>query len=56
MDLQDALFALTENPATALGLRDKGVIRAGSDADLTVIDSDCHVVKTFVAGKLVFQK
>jgi N-acetylglucosamine-6-phosphate deacetylase len=56
VDFQDALFALTENPATALGLRDKGVIRAGADADLTVIDSDCHVVKTFVAGKLVFQR
>ena len=56
VDLQDAILALTENPAKALGLRDKGVIQAGSDADLTVIDSNCHVVKTFVAGKLVFQR
>jgi N-acetylglucosamine-6-phosphate deacetylase len=56
VDFQDAISALTENPATALGLHDKGVIRAGADADLTVIDSDFHVVKTLVAGKLVFQR
>jgi N-acetylglucosamine-6-phosphate deacetylase len=54
--VQDALLALTENPATALRLHDKGVIRPGADADLTMMDSNFHVMKTFVAGKLVFQR
>jgi N-acetylglucosamine-6-phosphate deacetylase len=53
---QDALLALTENPATVLGLRGKGVIRSGADADLTIMDSDFHVMKTLVAGKLVFER
>jgi N-acetylglucosamine-6-phosphate deacetylase len=56
VSLQTALLSLTQNPATALGLHGKGVIKAGCDADLTVIDADFHVMKTFVAGKLVFQR
>jgi N-acetylglucosamine-6-phosphate deacetylase len=54
--IQDALLALTENPARALGLHAKGVIESGADADLAVFDEDFHVMKTFVAGKLVFER
>jgi N-acetylglucosamine-6-phosphate deacetylase len=56
VSVQTALLALTENPAKALGLHGKGVIQAGADADLTVIDSDFHVMKTYVGGKMVFQR
>jgi N-acetylglucosamine-6-phosphate deacetylase len=54
--IQDALLALTENPAQALGLHAKGVIATGADADLAVFDEDFHIMKTFVAGKLVFER
>jgi len=54
--IQDALYSLTENPAKVLGLHDKGVIRSGADADLTVMDANFRVMKTFVAGKLVFAR
>src|SRR5262245_5783211 len=54
--LQDALRALTHNPATALGLRGKGVLEVGADADITVLDASLRVMKTFVGGKLVFER
>ena len=54
--LENAIFGLTENPAHALSLHGKGVIGPGADADLAVFDHNFHVVKTFVAGKLVFER
>ena len=54
--IEDALLALTTNPAKALGLAGKGVIEAGADADMTILDSNFHVMKTLVAGKLVFER
>jgi N-acetylglucosamine-6-phosphate deacetylase len=54
--LRDALLGLTANPAAALGLTGKGVVRIGADADFAVLDSNFHVMKTMVAGKLVFER
>jgi N-acetylglucosamine-6-phosphate deacetylase len=54
--LRDALLGLTANPAAALGLTGKGVVRIGADADLAVFDANFHVMKTIVAGKLVFER
>jgi N-acetylglucosamine-6-phosphate deacetylase len=54
--IEEALRALTENPARALGLHGKGTIEAGADADLTIMDSNFRVMKTIVAGKLVFER
>jgi N-acetylglucosamine-6-phosphate deacetylase len=52
--LEDALLAVTANPAKALGLDKKGVIAPGADADIAIMDKNFRVVKTFVGGKLVW--
>ena len=54
--LQDAIRALTHNPATALGLHGKGVLEVGADADMTILDASLRVMKTFVGGRLVFER
>ena len=55
MRLDDALLCLTLNPAQALKLERRGVIEPGAHADLTLLDGDLHVMKTFVEGRLVFE-
>ena len=54
--LQDALFGLTLNPAGALHLEGRGRIEPGSPADLVMMNDEFEVIKTFVAGKLVFER
>jgi N-acetylglucosamine-6-phosphate deacetylase len=51
----DAVATVTSTPATLLGLETKGLLRAGADADLTLLDADLHVVATIVAGRVVHQ-
>jgi N-acetylglucosamine-6-phosphate deacetylase len=53
---QDALLALTLNPARALNLDRKGVLEPGADADVVVMDRAFRVMKTFVKGRLVFDR
>jgi N-acetylglucosamine-6-phosphate deacetylase len=48
--LVDAALMCATNPARALGLAAHGVIAAGAVADLTVLDRDLRVVRTFVGG------
>jgi N-acetylglucosamine-6-phosphate deacetylase len=54
MRLDDALLGLTANPAEALSLEGRGRIEAGAVADLTLLNGNLEVVKTFAAGRLVF--
>ena len=54
--LQDALFGVTLNPARALQLEGRGTIEPGSRADIVVMNDQFQIVKTFVAGKLVFER
>jgi len=50
-----AVRTVTQNPAGLLGLEDKkGSIAPGKDADLVLLDPDCSVQTTIVAGKIVF--
>jgi N-acetylglucosamine-6-phosphate deacetylase len=53
---EDALLGLTLNPAQALGLVKKGNLEPGADADLVFMDHSFRVMKTFVKGKLVFDR
>jgi len=54
--LDVAIKTVTENPAKLLGLDDKkGAIAPGKDADLVLLERDCSVHTTIVAGKIVFQ-
>jgi N-acetylglucosamine-6-phosphate deacetylase len=54
--LDDALLGLTQNPAQALRLQGKGLLEPGADADIVILDTDLSVVKTFVGGRLAFEK
>src|SRR5579883_1275800 len=51
---EDALLALTSNPARALNLESKGVLEPGSDADIAILDEQFRVAMTFVGGRKVF--
>lgn len=53
---QDALLGLTLNPARALKLEGKGTLEPGADADVVIMDRELHVMKTMVAGRLVFNR
>ncbi len=50
--LADALATVTSTPADLLGLADRGRLRVGSRADLTILDGDANLVATIVAGTL----
>lgn len=54
--LDEALPALTANPAEALAIEGRGRIAPGAVADLTLIDKNLEVVRTYVSGKLVFAR
>ncbi len=44
----------TSNPARIVGLKDKGQIRVGADADLVLWGESLHAAKTWVGGKIVY--
>jgi N-acetylglucosamine-6-phosphate deacetylase len=50
------LPSLTLNPAKALKLENKGILEPGADADIVALDRDFRVMKTIVAGRLVFDR
>jgi len=54
--LAQAVEAATENVARMLGMRGKGVLRPGADADLVLLDEQANVMATFVRGVQVFSK
>ena len=51
--LHEAVAMATLNPANAVGLKSKGRLEAGSDADLVVLSPELNVLKTFAAGTLI---
>ena len=51
--LQEAIVMATENPARAVGLKTKGRLTAGADADLVVLSPQLDVMRTFRCGKTV---
>ena len=56
MKLEDALLGLTSNPASALGLDGRGRIEPGAYADMTFLDGNLEVARTYFSGKLVFAR
>ena len=53
--MEDALIMASLNPARICGFeKQKGSIKVGKDADITVIDDDFNVKYTIVEGKLVY--
>jgi len=54
--LAEAVRMATLNPARALGLdARKGIVAAGKDADLVVLDRDFNVRMTIIGGNVVFR-
>ena len=52
LPLVTAVNAVTINPARMLGIdHEKGLIREGYIADLTVYDQNYHVIQTYVHGE-----
>ena len=52
----EAIAAGGAMPARSMGMMNKGVIAEGSDADLVFLDDTFRVVKTMVAGRVVYDR
>lgn len=49
--LEEALMAVTSNPARVAGLGNKGMLEPGKDADLLVIDEDLSIASVMARGE-----
>jgi N-acetylglucosamine-6-phosphate deacetylase len=57
LSLNEVLPMATSVPAEAMGWSERrGILKPGADADITILDDDLAVEKTFVLGKEVFSK
>lgn len=54
--LRDAVKMATETPANVLGLRSKGRIAPGADADLVLLDDAFDVQWTMIEGRIVYRR
>lgn len=54
--LHEAVAMASANPARALGLRKKGKLEAGADADFVVLSPELEMLRTFVAGEEIYRK
>jgi N-acetylglucosamine-6-phosphate deacetylase len=52
--LTEAITMATKTPARAIGLKTKGSLEIGADADFAILSRDLEVVRTFVGGDEVF--
>jgi len=52
--LHEAIATATRNAARAIGLKKKGQLAIGTDADLIVVSPDLEVRRTFAAGEEIF--
>ena len=51
IDEVTAINAATINPLTMLNIKNKGLIKVGYDADITVLDKDYKAIQTYVLGE-----
>ena len=56
LSLSEAVSMASGNPARLLGLKNKGEIKAGYDADLVLFDNKYDVWMTMVEGRIVYKK
>lgn len=54
--LKDAVTMATQTPADVLGLKTKGRLAPGADADLVLLDDKFEVLWTMVGGELVYRR
>jgi beta-aspartyl-dipeptidase (metallo-type) len=53
--IEEAVKLITANPASNLGLKTKGNIYVGCDADFCCLDSDFNLTEVFAKGKLMME-
>lgn len=53
MSPADAIFCASAAPARLLGLKNKGVLKPGADADVILLDKNLDVRSAFVKGELL---
>lgn len=56
VSLTDAIRMASYNPANKIGLRHKGIIIPGFDADIAILDKEMDLIYTIVEGKIVYKK
>ncbi len=54
--IADAVQMASYNVAQNLGLKNKGLIKAGYDFDITVLDEQFNVIETYVGGDCKFRR
>lgn len=54
--IYDAVYMASSMPAINLGIKNKGFIKEGFDADLAVLDKNLEVVMTIVGGKIKYER
>jgi N-acetylglucosamine-6-phosphate deacetylase len=54
--LHEAVAMATRNPARAIGLKSKGQLAAGLDADFVILTPDLRVLRTLVAGEEIWSE
>lgn len=54
--IYDAVYMASSVPAINLGIKNKGFIKEGFDADLAVLDKNLEVVMTIVGGKIKYER
>jgi N-acetylglucosamine-6-phosphate deacetylase len=54
VQLSEAITMATKTPARAIGLKTKGSLEIGADADFAILSRDLEVLRTFVRGDEVF--
>jgi N-acetylglucosamine-6-phosphate deacetylase len=54
--LHEAVGMATANPARAIGLKGKGELQIGGDADLVILSPELEVVGTFAGGETIWPR
>lgn len=55
VEISEALKLITSNPAKNLGLKHKGTITVGADADFCALDADYNLTDVIAKGKVAMQ-
>ena len=53
LSLVEAVKMITQNPARVMGLKTKGILKDGYDADIVIFDNNINIKNVIVAGKEV---
>jgi N-acetylglucosamine-6-phosphate deacetylase len=53
VSIVDSVKMMTETPAKALGLRNKGILKEGFDADIVVFDEDINIHTVMISGGIL---